>query len=545
MPATTVAMNAPAPVGGINALAPISSIPASDCVSLINMTAEQYGLRSRGGWKRHCTGFESRVGTAMQFQVGAVAGVNKLFGVTKNGIFDCTSPRVGPYIPAVPVNEIALSGATGAEICHFTQYVTKADSWLLACSETDGYFNYETTGGWVKVIMGGGGVTGVDPANFVFPMVWKNRAWFIERETSSAWYLPPNSVIGAAQEFDFGANFRHGGFLRMLLNWTHDAGNGLDDHLVAISSAGDVVIYQGTDPSQAASFRIVGTWYIGAVPKGRRFATEIGGDPKIVCGRGLIALSEVLQAEDKSVMFEKINPAISNDVSNAWLFEGWQTFYYPRDDLFLLNRPGELNANGKYTQWVQGIDTKGWSRFDGVDAFHFTSFLDVMYFGGRRTDSAGVTDHIIGIAQSGNLDDVESGGGGGNTFESYIQFSFMPHPEGKRFRFVGVRPIILSSETVTMLYQLNPEFRTDARSGSASAPVIPSGAKWNAPTSKWNASGIVWGGRRVGIGAYETLNDWLGGEGEGHLVSLTLKMSASAPYLLTGATYLIDAGGLF
>ena len=75
--------------------------------------------------------------------------------------------------------------------------------------------------------------------------------WVIENDTLSAWYLPVDSVGGAATEYDLSGIFRLGGYLLAGGTWTMDAGEGVDDYWIAVTSEGEVVVYQGTDPSSA------------------------------------------------------------------------------------------------------------------------------------------------------------------------------------------------------------------------------------------------------------------------------------------------------
>ena len=80
-----------------------------------------------------------------------------------------------------------------------------------------------------------------------------------------------------------------GGELVGLYNFTMDGGDGVDDYLVALSRAGDVVIYRGDDPSLIDLWNIVGTFYVGELPAERRVANEYGGDLYIISVFGMIS----------------------------------------------------------------------------------------------------------------------------------------------------------------------------------------------------------------------------------------------------------------
>src|SRR5690606_28396312 len=125
----------------------------------------------------------------------------------------------------------------------------------------NGYYLYtESSGTWSTP-----SVTG-PTGKLVFVTVWKNRIWFIEKDSTNAWYTTSGTFQGALTKFNFGNKFRYGGILTALYDWTLDSGTGADDLLVSVSSAGDVVVYSGTDPSSPATFAQIGVWFIGALP---------------------------------------------------------------------------------------------------------------------------------------------------------------------------------------------------------------------------------------------------------------------------------------
>ena len=107
--------------------------------------------------------------------------------------------------------------------------------------------------------------------------------------------MPPDQITGEATLFDFGALWVRGGYLNQIITWTIDDGNGADDHLAAISSEGEVAIYQGIDPSDAEKWALQGVYYAGA-PVGRRSACRYGGDIAILTQFGLVILSNLLKS---------------------------------------------------------------------------------------------------------------------------------------------------------------------------------------------------------------------------------------------------------
>ncbi|HAM41754.1 MAG TPA: hypothetical protein DCP69_10590, partial [Candidatus Omnitrophica bacterium] len=170
-----------------------------------------------------------------------------------------------------------------------TAYTTVGGKFLMYADEVNGLYCYtEGTATWAKVASGTGAgqISGIDPANIAFVTSWKNRIWFVERNSTRAWYLPIGQIAGVAASIDFGNRFKYGGQLVGVWSWTVDGGSGVDDYLVGISTAGDVLVYAGSDPT--VDFTVRGSWFIGKVPSGRRIATDVGGDLLLLTAQGIL-----------------------------------------------------------------------------------------------------------------------------------------------------------------------------------------------------------------------------------------------------------------
>jgi hypothetical protein len=200
----------PAPIGGINAVDPVSRISQSECVYLINMIADEFGLRPRLGSREHCTGLDAPAKTLFHFSGSEETG-NRLFACTLSGIWDVTTSSDSPSRVLAFGTQ---NGNSGIGISRSS--VTTAGHYALYTDEANGYHVYsEDTDTWAKVALGSGAteILGVDPADLVFVTIWKNRVWFVEKESASAWYLDAGSIYGTATKFDFGNKFKAGGRL--------------------------------------------------------------------------------------------------------------------------------------------------------------------------------------------------------------------------------------------------------------------------------------------------------------------------------------------
>lgn len=399
----------PAPIKGVDARAPTGNMPPENCLYTYNMMPAEYGMVLRDGYRVWCEdldlgGLVGGVDTMIGF-VGILTDQadNRLFAITNEGIWDVTTFNT-------PVNKLVFATQTaGAGHGTYCQYIDQsADDFLLYADEINGLFEYDASlDTWAQST----GITGPVIADVAFVVVHKQRLWLVERESSSAWYLPVASKNGAATEFFFGSKFPHGGRLGGLFNWTVDGGLGVDDILVAISTSGDVVLYQGEDPSSATTWSVRGTYYIGEIPIGRRFASEYSGDLYILSAFGLISMKDLIRGVDQqnpsetSLAFRVARPlreAISGHIEEY----GWEPIFLPVNGHLVILTPFEGGATP--IQYVMNLSTEGWGFWRGVPAHTIVGWQSNVYLG----DYDGVV-HIMDHDRDG----TNVGGGGGTPVE--------------------------------------------------------------------------------------------------------------------------------
>lgn len=392
-------IHVPFPVGGINTAEPGGAMPASDAVIAVNVVAQELGGRSRLGYAEWCTGMTYPVRTVIPF-TGSTAAQSKLFACTSQAIYDVTTSS------ATPTAAHTFGDGTGdAGYGVATTVVTLGGHFCLYADEVNGLLKYdESAGTWAAIASGTGAgeISGVDPANVCFVMVWKNRVWMVEKDTATAWYLPTGTVAGVATPFYFGNKFRAGGHLVGLWNWTADGGTGIDDYLVALSSGGDVLVYQGTDPDSAVDFSMRGDWFVGALPAGRRVATDFGGELLLLTQVGILPLSKLLtgQAINPAVYStRKIAPQIARLMEDRASLQGWSLRVSPKDSALIVTVP---DASGEYTtQYAQSLNTGGWSVFDGLPMLSSEAWDGDLYFGSPDGIVYKATGGLDNVARDG------------------------------------------------------------------------------------------------------------------------------------------------
>lgn len=367
---------------GVNATRVLTQMESLEAIFMINILPEDFGCEVRDGyveWANGWTGTPAR--TVISFQ-GNTATDDKLWVANSEGIWDVTTEGT-----TSPTKDVTFpSPSNNAGICSYVNYGNdNGDRFLLLCDGENGYYTWtQTTDTWDKITTGGGGgITGADPTLFNFVMIWKQRVWFIERDSARAYFLSKaEEFLGAAVLFNFGDQFRFGGPLVSIHNWTLDGGAGIDDQLVAISSAGDVVIYKGTDPTNSSDFSLVGSWYVGQLPVGNRVASEFSGELYILSVQGLLPLSLLLNGsgvdKPETYVTKKVAPYIRAVMDDTLTDFGWHIHIHPKQSLLFVNSPPRL-SKGQFA-FTLYFGTLAWGSTRGLAKSHTANWKGEVYW---------------------------------------------------------------------------------------------------------------------------------------------------------------------
>jgi hypothetical protein len=521
-------------MGGLNTITAGSAMNQNDCIQLKNMLSGEFGLKVRPGWLEWGNVADSTfpwlnaVGGIFGFNGSAGDGSkDRLFAASELGIFRFN--ETGGINDGEPDNKMPWTyffPETGR--CRFLTMRNSAKNWGILCDEANGYFLYDEDGGGY---IGTGwnpapAVTGVSAETLVYACVFKRRLWFVQRDSTKAWYLEADAVVGAATGFDFGAQFRNGGTLVALYNWTYEGGAGPDDRLVAISSSGDIVIYAGTDPSSADSFGIVGVWSVGGVVAGRNIATTLGGDLIIMSSSSLVPLSRLVVGAYDSSQYPtaKIQNLFRKLASKYGQNYGWSICMNPADNVLMITVPS-AGSERNTTQLVMSIPSGSWSEYTDLPILSLCSWRGNIYFG--------TEDGIVG-KHSGTQDAVMLANPSVGTAINWgIITAYSNLGTNKSKQVQMIRPLVSSDA-------LNP--RMEARAMYDLNVIPATGALIRAPgyDSGWDSATWdvgVWGGdSTISRGVWGTV-------GMGRHVALAIRGESIAETILMGADVDFTIGG--
>lgn len=530
--ATQKQVRLPAPMGGLNGAQSFLDTPITDALGLENFVIRPYGLEIRKGWKYwYDNAFGGNVVTLLPYN-GLLVGQSKLFAATSESGAGNNGPLYDVTISAAAVpGAKALVPSTAPDIpgqWSYVQFSTGNSSFLCAVQSGAGYYTYEPAGGWIErpTAAGAGNIQfpGGDPKttkDFNFITVWKNRLWFIARNSTKAYYLPVGAVAGLLEVFDFGSLFPNGGFLSLILDWTYDSGKGIDDSLVIVSTQGDLIIYDGTNPAVATDFVLRGSWFIGRMPSGQRNYAQQAGDLWIITEYGVMSVSDAVSGRvtaptQQSSAAGKYNPVLARNVTETLDQSYWFLSSVPSEEVMFLGTPYSNPIFGYRVSWIMSAFTKGWSSVANVDPLCMAVFQGSVYFGDRN----GYMKQAFFGYRDG--DSYNSATLGSEVTARFITgfYDFGTPTANKtptRVRLLGVCDGVPA-------YRIKVKGEYDiSETLSTPAPATPSGALWD--SAIWDMSFWQF--------AQQTFKRWFGVSGFGKKLSVQLAIRGSGYTLVT------------
>ncbi|TPJ95600.1 hypothetical protein FJ872_33015, partial [Mesorhizobium sp. B2-5-9] len=402
----------PAPIAGwVTADSLIGARPAS-ALRLENWFPQQMSARVRGGTKW----WNRLPEAAVSMMTYRVSGQEKLFASTATAIYDVTSAILkddylfdndgevltdeeGDWIGTKDF--IAALGGQTSGYYSYVNFSTSGGDFLVAVNGTDLLLLYDGSD-WNPIDDASDiAIIGVDTDTLSFVSAYRNRLFFVQRGSMKIWYLPVNSVGGTAVSFNLSGIFEGGGAVLFTATWSMDAGDGLDDKFIVVSTHGEVAVYQGSNPSDAADWSLVGRYQI-TEPLGPRATMRAGGDLVIATEEGLVPISSAVNKDTSALSLDAISRAIEPD----WTREAaqrralnWEVVKWPQKKMALVSLPTTSTKDSDHFVFVINTETGAWAKYTGWDCRCMEIYAGNLYFG---TSDGRILQAEIGGDDDGN-----------------------------------------------------------------------------------------------------------------------------------------------
>lgn len=534
----------PPPTGGWNARDALASMSPQDAVVLDNFVPRAGYVELRRGYVNQVIGFAHPVEMLLPFRGGA-SGTDKLFACAGGGIYDVS-------VQNAPLGAALMSGF-GSNRWNYELFANSAGQWTIAVNGTDTPIGYNA-GSWAALptLSGASGPITLTPSNLFNVFSHSGRLYFLEKSSLRVWNPAAGAVGGVCTLLDLSSIFSKGGRLIAGGAWSYQFGVTADEFAVFVTDQGQVAVFQGIDPTNAAAWSLTGVFDLG-VPLGPRALIKFGGDLAIATSDGVIPLSQGLMMErskqEEVALTNKITNAFSAAVKAYAANYGWHAVLYAgtsqstltnmaAGSLAIFNVP--LSTLGTSMQFVQNLVTGAWCRFVNINAFCWEVANGNVYFGG----AAGVYQWDQGANDNG----VPITGTVQSAFSTFGQ-------PARTKKFQAVRPLLNTSSLVRPALDICVDFQSTTP--TAVPIVIYQGS--TAPQIRYDwtgASGVGFYGaavmqvQLVGSTTVATLST---GDANGDLLAIdnsgdTLLTNSNLPFdvpcQLLGFDILYEAGGV-
>lgn len=444
-----------------------------------------------------------------------VIGVN---GVDTGFIYDGT--EFWPYLdggitevsvttsPDFVVGEVVTGSTSGS-----TGTVYRAEAGKLLLVDVEGEFEVEAITGSIAgagtidslPVLAVPGISGIDSADLSYVWAYKERVWFIEKDTLNAWYMPVDQVGGDAKVFPLGGVFGRGGSLLWGQTWSLDSGGegGLSEQCVFTTTEGEVAAYQGISPDDVQTWGKVGVYRIGR-PMGKKAFIRAGGDLVVATSIGFIPLGQAIQRDYAALGLVAVSQPIADEWRRAVTergMDGWQCELWGEGSMTLVVPP--IVGDQDPIVFVANSDSGAWAIFTGWTPTAMETFRGGLVLGSTagKVQNAWVGGKDEGVTYTGVMVPL---------------FNDLGTPGQRKFaEFARVvkRSAYPSRETVSARFDWNMSIPP-----APDAAPVPAGSEWD--VGIWDES--VWNAERGTI----VTENWASVGGSGYAASVVVQVTS-------------------
>lgn len=362
----------PAPVGGLVTSQNIGAMEPGTAIVLTNWIPTRRGVRVRGGNQLFATVSAVAVESLMAY----VGTTRQLFATSDGDIFDITSVA-DPEVPPTP----DVTGQT-SNYYSSVNFATSGGYFMYAVNGTDNAELYDGTN-WTAITgVSSPAITGIGTDTFYQVNAYRNRLYFVEGNSLNVWYLPVDSIGGAAAVLSLSGIFTKGGFIEFTATWSSESGSAnMQSYLIVMSTEGQVAVFTGSFPG-GTDWSLANVYDVSK-PLGRNAWFRRAGDVILLTEEGEVPLSAARSKDPGMLALD----AISVKIEDTWKRASderrslpWEAAIWDEKDLFVVNTP--VTTPGQADMTIFGsIKTTAHSLGSGWDTRCLAVHSRQLYFG--------------------------------------------------------------------------------------------------------------------------------------------------------------------
>ena len=365
----------PAPIGGWVSAQNLAVMAPGTCLKLVNGFPTTTGVRVRGGNILHATISATDPVESLMAYVGAT--VKELFAMGGGDITNVTTV-VDPEVPPTP----DVTGQT-ADYYAWVNFAATGGNYLYAVNGADSAQLYDgTTWQAATTVSVPIAVTGTTTSDWSHVNNYRNRLYFVRKDTLVIDYLPVDSLGGAAAQLSLSGIFGLGGSIYFTATWSSESGSSaLSDYLVVVSTEGEFAIFQGSYPG-GTDWSLAGVYEL-AKPLGINGWFKAGGDIVVLTDRGAIPVSAARFKDPAALSMD----AISKDIHPDWTYEAqqrrslpWEAVKWDEKNALYINVPVTSDVTPP-RPFVANLQTGKWAEYTAWDTRCMVVHDGQLYFG--------------------------------------------------------------------------------------------------------------------------------------------------------------------
>ena len=494
-----------APIQGLNARDSIDAMDPLYAITMDNYIPLDSKIQLRPGFSKHAN--FSEIGEIYGLAAYRKPNSNRFIAICEGKAYNITSG----------INPIELGTITGNVECQKVQY--KDRLFFVNGSSTPKVFYIDDNNESHFEDWGFSGANLAD-TKIINAAVSKEFLWFVERGSMKAWHASQaGNVSGTLNSFDLSQISKYGGELIAVADWTVDGGQGIDDLTVFITSEGEIFVYSGSNPNNASSWELKGSYKMSK-PIGYNCLMPYQGDIVIISEDGYIPLSRALalgaSGQSNYAFSDNIRGLVLERTAYGRNHTGWQGIIYTKRGYGIFNVP----VNNSFEQHVINVNTGAWCRFTGINSRCWCEFEGNLYFAAPKV--------VYKFDNSMSDDGLEING--------HIEQAYNNFGTNALKRIPLLNPKTKCTNNYNLVIYTNMDFENQKVDYHTSISV-ESGTKWNAV--KWNTA--KWSCSKANI----IRSQWIQNSAVGYKASIVFKTRTKGrliEWYNTGIRYEVGSG---
>ncbi len=322
--------------------------------------------------------------------------------------------------------------------------------------------------------------TGVTLSSLINVNTYKERLYFVEKDSGSIWYGGTKSISGALTELNLEYVMRYGGYIVACGGFANASANQqAEDLFYALSSEGEIFFYSGSYPGDA-EWQLIARYKIGK-PLGYRCCIDVENDTLLLTDRGIVSCSNLLSGTPTTALdtlgrrINKIIRECAQEVPYSYL---WTGLYWSAGGRLFIQLP-ESSSSSVNQYLVCNLNIPSYCTYSfnpGDTSYGYWHSLGL--FEGHPY--AGSSDGKIAKLEDGYSDN-------GNEIVYDLLYGYSDFGSQQFKRFIEIRPLLKTASGVEM----DISIKTDYRQVVQSATITTTGTytAWGSPWgSPWSSS---------------------------------------------------------